>query len=651
MSLHQPFVHDLEGVFYAPLQAWAQPSGLMQGAGAEGVFLGDHRVISHLHVHASDANGEQGELSPIGFATPSATHTVHTDVISLRGLPVDPVVRLVRHRRAEVGAVTEELTVSSAADAPIRLTLSVLMRTDATPMSAIKDRAIAVKYRAERPVASVHEGTAARFAWSETGAGAVRASGAQVSAEGSEIRVRAELELAPNTSTTFSWRLDLEDAALPFTGVSEPMDMIRLPLPESSRITGDSLAGTGEEAHVAAARRLVAASMSDLASLRLARRGHPDQHFFAAGAPWYLTLFGRDSLISASLVSPVAPSFSAATLRTLAVQQGTQVDLVSAEQPGKILHEVRAEGMGVDMGESFLPPVYYGTIDATPLWMILAADVARAGEDITDLAENVEAAAVWLVDYSDADGDSFLEYIDASGTGLANQGWKDSGDSIRFADGSIAEGPIALAEVQGYGYEAAHRTADLLEEWNRAPELVARLRERAEAIRTAFREQFWVEDERGPYIALALDGHKRPVDGVASNMGHVVGTGLLTAEEERIVVDRLMDPTMASGFGVRTLSTDNGAYWPMRYHGGSVWTHDTGYIIRQFLRAGFEEEAAELAHQLLRAARGFQGRLPELYAGDSADDVFPPLPYPASCRPQAWAAASAVPVAQALGAL
>ena len=182
-------------------------------------------------------------------------------------------------------------------------------------------------------------------------------------------------------------------------------------------------------------------------------------------------------------------------------------------------------------------------------------------------------------------------------------------------------------------------------------DLPARLRTWAADLRERFRAQFWCEDELGAYPALALDGRKQRVDGVASNMGHLLGTGILDAAEEDAVVARLLDPSMLSGYGVRTLSTTNGAYWPLRYHGGSVWTHDTGYILRGMLRTGHVEQAQVLARALLHAASGFDERLPELFSGQSADEVFPPMPYPASCRPQAWAAASAVPIAQALGGI
>ena len=299
-----------------------------------------------------------------------------------------------------------------------------------------------------------------------------------------------------------------------------------------------------------------------------------------------------------------------------------------------------------------LPPVYYGTIDATPLWINLLHDTWRAGmpdAEVAALLDNLEAALTWLGEYGDSDGDGFLEYLDTTGHGLANQGWKDSGDSIRWHDGTIAEGPIALCEVQAYAYEAALNGAALLDAFGRSGG--EKWRSWAAAMKERFRAAFWCEDEQGRYPALALDAKKRPVDGVSSNIGHLLGTGILDPDEQRVVVERLLDPTMFSGYGIRTLSTTNGAYWPLRYHAGSVWSHDTAIVIDGMLRDGFTEEAARVAEGLLSAAEGFDYRLPELFGGHPADEVWPPVPYPASCRPQAWAATSVVPVARALGAL
>ena len=296
-----------------------------------------------------------------------------------------------------------------------------------------------------------------------------------------------------------------------------------------------------------------------------------------------------------------------------------------------------------------LPPVYYGTIDATPLWICLLHDAWKAGlpdAEVEELLPNLLDALEWLRDHGDLDGDGFLEYLDESGTGLVNQGWKDSGDAIRWHDGSLAKGPIALAEVQAYAYEAAMVGAEILEAFGRPG--AAEWRHYAAGMAERFRAQFWCEDELGPYPALALDADKRPVDGVTSNMGHLLGTGILNEEEQLIVVRRVMDPTMFSGYGVRTLSTTNGGYWPTRYHAGAVWSHDTALIISGMLADGFPDEAAQLAAGLLQVAEANDWRLPELFGGHGSDTMRTPVPFPASCRPQAWASASSVVIAAAL---
>lgn len=257
--------------------------------------------------------------------------------------------------------------------------------------------------------------------------------------------------------------------------------------------------------------------------------------------------------------------------------------------------------------------------------------------EILGLFDPLLAALGWLAGPADADGDGFLEYFDASGHGLANQGWTDSGDSVRFADGAIAEGPIALAEVQGYAYQAARTASELLGALGRTAEERASAgvwAAYADAMAARFRQRFWVRDADGPYPALALDARKVPVTGVASNMGHLLGTGMLTAEEERLVVARIMGPALFTGYGVRTMSSDNAAYWPARYHVGSVWTHDTALIIEGMLEHGFDREARLLAGGLLRASEGFGGQLPELFGGQPADELFPPAPYPAACPPR-----------------
>ena len=397
-------------------------------------------------------------------------------------------------------------------------------------------------------------------------------------------------------------------------------------------------------------QRWLDAALGDLDALRLTLPGRPDDEFFAAGAPWFLTLFGRDSLWAARLALTVDPDVAASTLRVLARFQGDRAHPESAEQPGKILHELRGEPLAMPGEGVVLPPVYYGTVDATALWVCLLSDAQHAGmpdAEVRALLPALRAALDWLLHHGDTDGDGFIDYIDETGHGLANQGWKDSGDSIQWRSGELAVGPIALCEVQGYAYEAALAGARLLEGFGESGG--AELREWAGNLKRRFAESYWVETPEGRYPAVALDAHKRPVDTLTSNIGHLLGTGILEPEDEAAVAALLVGPTMLSGFGVRTMSTEAAGYWPLSYHGGSVWTHDSAIIARGMALAGLDAEADLVIQGLLAAAEGFGYRVPELHSGDSIGETPVPTPYPAACRPQAWSAAAAVTAAQIAG--
>jgi glycogen debranching enzyme len=311
---------------------------------------------------------------------------------------------------------------------------------------------------------------------------------------------------------------------------------------------------------------------------------------------------------------------------------------------------VRAQPIDVrDESHTFtLPPVYYGTIDATSLWAVTLHDAWRWGlpaDEVEPLLPALERALTWQVEEGDADGDFFLEYVDETGTGLANQGWKDSGDSVRRADGSLASAPVALCEVQAYAHAAATRGADLLEAFGRPG--TDRWRAWAEELRTRFRRQFWVEDARGAFPAIALDGDKQPVASVTSNIGHLLGTGLLDPDEVDLVARRLVGEDMLSGFGIRTLSSDAQGYSPTGYHVGSVWPHDTAICLAGLAAEG-RPEVAPVGEALLAAMHAFDGRPPELFAGDARSAHPVPVPYPAACRPQAWSAAGTVSLTASL---
>ncbi|ROT33202.1 amylo-alpha-1,6-glucosidase [Micromonospora sp. HM5-17] len=399
-------------------------------------------------------------------------------------------------------------------------------------------------------------------------------------------------------------------------------------------------ASTGVEVTDPALAAVLERTEIDLGALQI-----PDPHtgrpFVAAGAPWFMTLFGRDSLLTAWMVLPLDLTLAIGTLQTLAAAQGRTVNPVTEEEPGRILHELRR---GPDSDRALGGSYYYGSVDATPLFVMLTAEAWRWGADETtvrQLLPAVDAALDWLDRYGDRDGDGFVEYQRATDRGLANQGWKDSFDAITFADGTPARTPMALCEVQGYAYAAWLARAELAEAFH-DPERAARCRERARRLREAFAERFWLPD-RGWY-ALALDGAKRPVDALASNSAHALWTGIALDEHAAVLIERLADPSMDSGYGLRTLSAGMAAFNPMSYHNGSVWPHDTAIAVAGLLRYAHLPGAIELAHRLavglIDAAATFGGRLPELFCGFGRDEFTPPVPYPTSCSPQAWAAAA-----------
>ena len=384
---------------------------------------------------------------------------------------------------------------------------------------------------------------------------------------------------------------------------------------------------------------LVRRSLDDLGAMLLADGAFAADVFAAAGTPWYFTLFGRDSLWTARFALPVDVALAGGTLRVLARRQASAVDVATAAEPGKILHEVRS---GPLLDGFQLPPLYYGSVDATPLWISVLHDAwcwGLADEEVRSLLPSLEAAIEWVTSH-----DPFLSYRDESGRGLSNQGWKDSGDSIQDAGGRIADPPITLCEVQGYAYRAALDAARLLDAFDRPGGEAARAF--AARIAAAFRERFWVDGRDGRFPAVALDGAGQPVDSLTSNIGHLPATGILDDDEIAAVAAQISSRRLDSGHGLRTMADDHPRYNPLGYHTGSVWPHDTAIAIDGLARTGHGDVAGRLALGLLDASAAFDRRLPELFGGWSAS-AGPPVPYPASCRPQAWAAAAAFVILRA----
>lgn len=385
-------------------------------------------------------------------------------------------------------------------------------------------------------------------------------------------------------------------------------------------------------------RRALDRSAEDLGALRIFDPDFPERVVVAAGAPWFMTVFGRDSLITSWMALIVDPDLALGVLQTLSRFQGSDIDPRTDEQPGRILHEMRfGEAASLSLGGG---SIYYGTADATPLFVMLLGELRRWGlapEAVDGLLPNAERALEWIDTFGDADGDGYVEYKRATDRGLENQGWKDSWDAIRFTDGSIAQAPIALCEVQAYVYSAylarAHFAHELGDEAT-----YARYRQKATRLKTAFNEDFWMED-RG-WFAVGLDADKRRIDSLTSNIGHCLWTGIVDDDKAPLVVDRLLSDEMFSGWGIRTLASSMGGYNPISYHCGSVWPHDTAIIAAGLARYRYYDAALRIVRALLDAAQALGGRLPELFSGLDRKELSVPVNYPTSCSPQAWAAAS-----------
>lgn len=585
----QVSLHEYVTCVAAPALWLSSPSGQLDG-GVDGLYVADRRVLSRLVV-TLDGVEPRPETSALRGAA-SARFTAQLGELA---------VERIRTVTPEGG--TERIQVLNQGDTPVTATLRVEAAADLASVTAVKAEVFGEPAAAEDYAASSQEAADEAHAPLRNGSVHTASDGYQVALHG---LTHADLRLAPNE--TFETTLTVR--AVP------PSDSGFRPQPV--RVPPWSHAPLGVWSGDHRLNALMLQGIADLDALLLQDRG---ELFFAAGSPWYLTLFGRDALWSARMALPLGHQVAAGTLRALARYQGAHHELETEEEPGKIPHELRP-----DHAAHWLPAVYYGSVDATPLFVTTLVEAWRWGmpaDEVEALLPAAERALEWIT--------AFPEFVFYQGAPdkLRNQGWKDSGDAIQYADGRLAAPPVALSEVQAYSFEAATLGADLLEAFGRPGG--PRLRQWASALAERFRERFWVDG----YPAIALDGDGSPVDGPASNLGHLLGTGLLTpAEEDRVV------PWLAgldSGRGLRTLSDHNAGYDPLSYHCGSVWPHDTAIGILNLVRSGHAEVASRLTRGLIAAAPSFGYRLPELFGGQDA--TTDPVPYPAACRPQAWAAA------------
>lgn len=615
----QPLLHDAIIAVRAPSQAWSQHDGDMGSTPITGIFHGDVRHVSNLTL-TSDGHAPEW----ISAAYDGADRVVFVGLLRHAfDTGTDSLVRIERRRTVSAGSVREEITVTSRVPHTLTTALQLRVTPEFATLAEVKTGTATTRDFTASVEDSAAVATAGKAQFS------VSSASADARLDDNEILLDWPVEVAPFSSTTVSWSISLSDDSL----------VVREP---TTACTWD-MSKTFDDVRIS---RWLTTALADLDALRLALPDHPEDDFYSAGAPWFLTLFGRDSLWSARLTLPFDTKRAASTLRVLARLQGTKDDVESVEQPGKILHELRSEPLDLPGEGLLLPPVYFGTVDATALWICLLADAWRAGmpeAEVRALLPTLRGALNWIVEYGDGDGDGFLDYVDTTGHGLANQGWKDSNDSIQWRDGALADGPIALCEVQGYAYEAVQAGADLYDHFDEPG--AAELRTWAAQLKERFARSYWVETPEGRYPAVALDAHKRPVDTLTSNIGHLIGTGILDPADEASIAKLLVGPSMLSGYGLRTMSTGAAGYWPLSYHGGSVWTHDSAVVVHGMARAGLWDAALQISDGLLAAAEGFDYRLPELHAGDPSTESSRPVPYPSACRPQAWAAAAAVTVA------
>jgi glycogen debranching enzyme len=382
--------------------------------------------------------------------------------------------------------------------------------------------------------------------------------------------------------------------------------------------------------------RIYTRSLVDLAALRFRARAVDEGALPAAGLPWFMSIFGRDSILTSFQALPFVPDLARATLQALARWQGTRVDPFRDEEPGKILHELRYGELTAFEERPHSP--YYGAADATPLFIVLLDEYSRWTGDkkiVRDLEVEARAALAWIEQFGDHNGDGYIDYMRAMETGLDNQCWKDSWNSILFSDGSNSKLPRSTCEIQGYAYDARVRGARLAREvWNDS-ELASKLEQSAAELKERFNRDYWLPD-RACY-ALAIDGDGRLVDSVTSNIGHLLWSGIVPEDRAARCAELLMSDALFSGWGVRTMAEGEGGYNPIGYHLGTVWPHDNSIIAWGLSRYGFRREAARIAAGILQAAVFFDGRLPEAFAGYKRELTRYPVEYPTACSPQAWA--------------
>jgi glycogen debranching enzyme len=612
------------------------PGGDLRGTEPHGVFFRDTRILSRWDL---EIDGETPE--PLAAMTPEPYRGTFLGRVHRPSGRTDTHLLVQRDRWVGNG-IREDVVIRNSSVEPAGCTVTIAVEADFADLFEVKEGR--VQLRGERRVQEQGERLVLDQRWRDTHRGAVvSAPGASLMARSCTAHSAGSIRYQVVVPARGQWTASVLVQPVVDGSDIEPSFPLDHPLRESQPVRRRQrwqettpIATTGHEG----LQRVLRRSQQDLGALRIFDPCDPSRAAVAAGAPWFMALFGRDSLLTAYMALPIDRNLALGTLQTLARHQGRVIDPLTEEEPGRILHEVR---LGVESGLALGGgSAYYGSADATPLFVVLLGELARWGaepHEVAELLPHADRALEWIRCHGDRDRDGFVEYQRATDRGLANQGWKDSWDGITFADGRPAEAPLAVCEVQGYAYDA-YCTRAWLARMAGAEEVAQEWDARASTLKEAFNERFWLP---GPgWFALALDRDKRPVDACASNMGHCLWSGIVDDDKASVVAEHLLSPAMFSGWGVRTLSSEMGAYDPVSYHNGSVWPHDNALIVAGLVRYGFVEEAQRVAEAMLEAAQHFGGRLPELFCGFDRSEYSEPVPYPTSCSPQAWAAATPV---------
>ncbi|HEY5516195.1 MAG TPA: glycogen debranching N-terminal domain-containing protein [Pengzhenrongella sp.] len=601
---------------------------------AHGVFYEDTRIISGWRLLL-----DGHVVEPLGVMTPEPYWAVFLGRQAQHNGRSETDLILERDRRVGTG-LREDLVLRNYGRALVECVLTVRISSDFADLFEVKRGRIRRHW--DRSARVDGDRLVLESQWRGQRRGLVlQAENAELDLSGATFRVTIPPFGTWSGSIVVQPVVDGEPVPTNFP-VGKPLDQSEPSRRHRAWLEGGPVALADDES----LEQVLRQSQSDLGALRIFDPEHPDRAVVAAGAPWYMALFGRDSLLTSFMALPIDQSLALGTLQTLAKYQGREIDPRTEEQPGRIMHEVR---LGVDSALALGGGgVYYGTNDATPLFVMLVGELCRWGftpAQLDPLMPHVDRALDWVERFGDRDGDGFVEYQRLSNDGLLNQGWKDSWDGINFADGTLATPPIALCEVQGYVY-AAYVARALLAREAGDDASAQRWRDRAAKLKEEFNRRFWLPD-RG-YFAVALDADKRAVDSCTSNMGHCLWTGIVDDDKAAAVAERLLSRQMFTGWGVRTLAEDMGAYNPVSYHNGSVWPHDSALVAAGLMRYGFVEEAQRIATGLLDAAGYFGGRLPELFCGFDRGHYPEPIRYPTSCSPQAWATAAPIQLIRTL---